>query len=284
MPPADEDLVAQYADASSLADRGSFNERFSTADRHPHRWLFDHVEVPAEGTVVEVGCGNGSLWAANADRIPGGVEAVLTDVSPGMVRDARDRLREAGVDAGVRHAAGDAGTSPDGAPVVRYAVAEAGAVPVRDGAADVAFANQMLYHVPDLDAAVRELRRVLAGDGVLYATARTRRSKRRLFEIADETLDDDVTPPNAGSTFVVENGRAALERAFDDVRLHTLDSSAVVDDPDALVAYLASMREFAGVPEFGPAAADRLRERFAAETADGPLVLQGLFGAFEARP
>jgi ubiquinone/menaquinone biosynthesis C-methylase UbiE len=48
-------------------------------------------------------------------------------------------------------------------------VAPAISIPVADDAADIVVAAWMLYHVPDLDAVLREVRRVLRPGGTLVA-------------------------------------------------------------------------------------------------------------------
>jgi SAM-dependent methyltransferase len=54
----------------------------------------------------------------------------------------------------------------------RVTVHAAGAesLPVADGSVDVIYARQVLHHIPDLDRAMREFRRVLAPGGVVFAT------------------------------------------------------------------------------------------------------------------
>ena len=51
------------------------------------------------------------------------------------------------------------------------------ALPFADGTFDVAMAMHMLYHVPDIPAAARELRRVVADGGVLYAFTNSERAQ-----------------------------------------------------------------------------------------------------------
>ncbi len=82
--------------------------------------------------MLDAGCGNGEYLRALA-QIP--VRAAGCDLSLGMLRPLAYR------------------------PLVN---ADVTALPVRDGAFDAVLAVHMLYHVPDRQAAVRELRRVLS--------------------------------------------------------------------------------------------------------------------------
>lgn len=44
--------------------------------------------------VLEIGCGDGTLWKENKDKLPENIEITLSDISEGMLRDAR---RNAGI-------------------------------------------------------------------------------------------------------------------------------------------------------------------------------------------
>jgi len=95
----------------------------------------------------------------------------------------------------------------------------------------------MLYHVPDIPAAAAELRRVLRGDGVLYAFTNSERAQSELAELIDRNGCD---PSRGGDfddlRFSNENGGALLRTAFDDVVLHEDTSTRlVVTDPECVV-------------------------------------------------
>ena len=96
--------------------------------------------------VADIGCGNG-LYLAELGRRRHAGPFLGVDMSPGMLRAARQR-------------AGDtARRSP------ALLAADATALPLRDGAADLTLATHMLYHVPEPGQAVAELRRVTRPGG-----------------------------------------------------------------------------------------------------------------------
>jgi SAM-dependent methyltransferase len=262
----------QYADASTLGVRGQFNERFTTADRHPLRWTFDHVDAPPAADVLGVGCGAGALWTVNADRVPGGWDLALTDFSPGMVRDAGDAVGDAGVEA-----------------TVRFAVAAAGAVPLADASCDAVTATQMLYHVPDRERAYADVCRVLRDDGVLYATTTSRENKARLYDLMDGAAAADIEAPAKAddAEFSVETAGEEIRERFGSVERHVRSAPLVVEGEGAVdltVAYARSMAGMDGVPAFTDEDAERLRASLADELADGPLELRRDYGLFVARP
>ena len=39
--------------------------------------------------ILELGCGDGALWTQNLSKLPGNIHITLSDISEGMLRDAR---------------------------------------------------------------------------------------------------------------------------------------------------------------------------------------------------
>src|SRR5947209_19359501 len=78
----------QYATSSNLSARIAIHERFSTATQGWHEWIFDTMALAVRARVLEVGAGTASLWVRNAARVPP-IDLVLTDLSAGMIADAR---------------------------------------------------------------------------------------------------------------------------------------------------------------------------------------------------
>jgi SAM-dependent methyltransferase len=98
---------------------------------------------------LEIGAGTG-YFALNLLRAGVVREAVATDVSPGMLRALERSAREHGLQDRVR-------AQP----------ADASELPFEDGSFDLVFGHAVLHHLPDLDAAFGEFRRVLEPGGVL---------------------------------------------------------------------------------------------------------------------
>jgi ubiquinone/menaquinone biosynthesis C-methylase UbiE len=138
----DESLRAeQYRDASNLNARIALHEQFSTNPHSLPLWIFDQLELPDDARILEIGCGSGNLWAENTKRIPEGWQITLTDASPGMICEARQRL--------------------SGSHSFRFQVANAQELPFADESFDAVIAAHMLYHVPDRDKAFSEIVRIL---------------------------------------------------------------------------------------------------------------------------
>ncbi|MDQ2653757.1 MAG: class I SAM-dependent methyltransferase [Chloroflexota bacterium] len=134
-------LVEQYRDGRNLEARIRLHAQFSANPVGLHPWLLAQIDVPPQASVLELGCGVGSFWVTNRDSTPPGWRVTLTDISPGMVREAELRL-------------GDC-------PGFTFATAAAEALPFPDATFDAVFAHFMLYHVDDRPLAIREMARVL---------------------------------------------------------------------------------------------------------------------------
>lgn len=112
-------------------------------------WLDDaraEVLAGAAGTVVELGAGTGKNLAHYPDTV---TRVVLTEPTPAM----RDQLRSRA-----------AATSSFPIEIID---ATAGQIPLPDRRADVVMSTLVLCSVPDLDAAVAEIRRLLRPGGSL---------------------------------------------------------------------------------------------------------------------
>jgi ubiquinone/menaquinone biosynthesis C-methylase UbiE len=211
----DRDVVRrEYADESGLSARISIWSR-RTGPRAIDV-TFDEVLALSPARVLEVGCGRGEL----AERLmQAGLDVVALDQSERMV----DLTRARGVDARV----GD--------------VQE---LPFADREFDVAVANFMLYHVPDLDRALADLRRVAHA---LVAATNGFDQLREMWELVGRDLAD------RRQLFMRETGASFLERYFAEVR--TIDLPATVelsaDDMRHYIAHSVAHRHLAsGVPDF----------------------------------
>jgi len=224
-------LSRQYRNASNLSARAALHARFSTNRQGWHRWVFDQFTLPPDARVLELGCGPGWLWLNNADRIPSGWAITLSDLSPGMIDEARRNLSAAD------H------------PFTFHPGLDAQAIPFEDATFDAVVANHMLYHVPDIPLALREIRRVLKPGGYLYAATNGQKHMFELGELARNLLpntpDRERLNARFSGRFRLENGSDLLNPVFTNVRLARYEDALVITEVEPLVAYvLSSTRDF----------------------------------------
>lgn len=214
---ADADVVReQYVDQTRLAARQAL-----------WRWLpgaplteivLDLAALRGEETVVDIGCGNGTYLGALRRRGHGG-PVVGFDLSQAMA-------------VGVASAGGIA------------AIADAQHLPLPTASVDVAMSLHMLYHVPDVAAAVAELRRVVRPGGcALVATNGSGHAieiKRILAQAASRVAGVDVDLEWDTRPFDTVGARQLLGAVFDQVEVSQPGVSFPVPDPDVVGDYVAS--------------------------------------------
>ena len=138
-------------------DVGRFDRWSATYDRSlAQRFLFEPVHravcdrlvsvAPPPDTVVDVGCGTGRLLAAVRVRLPS-ANLVGIDPAEGMIAQARTRFARD--------------------PRVTLHVASARSMPLDDESVDAVLTTMSFHHWNDQAASIREVARVLRGDGRL---------------------------------------------------------------------------------------------------------------------
>lgn len=196
----------QYADERNLQARVALWQ--DTEGDDPRAVLWETIVACRPRRVLEVGGGDGWLSARMRDEL--GCEVVFVDQSERMVELASTR----GLDA---------------------RVGDVQALPLPDESFDTVVAAWMLYHVPDVDQALRELARVLAPGGRLVANTNSSRHCQEVFDLIGYPWEAREW------TFRAENGRHALLRHFSSVERKDAVAVATVHDRETLVNYQRSM-------------------------------------------
>lgn len=200
----DPELVRrEYTDESGLAVREA--AQVAGTGPSPRQVVFEAVAEAEPRRVLEVGPGRGEL----AERIMRelGTEVWAVDQSERMVELTRAR--------GVEAVVGDVQD-----------------LPFPDGSFDCVLAAWMLYHVPDLDRALRELRRVLHPEGRLVAATNSERTLPELWEPIGHG------PRSEG--FSAENGEWPLLRHFTIVERRDVRGTITFPDREAAYRYVAA--------------------------------------------
>lgn len=220
----DKNWTEQYQNASNLRARIRIHELFSTNKQGWMPWFFQQLHIADGSRILELGCGDGSLWARNVDRIPEGWDITLTDFSQGMLKDAKKNLK-----------------SKEGR--FKFRLADAEAIPFEDESFDVVIANHMLYHVPDMEKAFSEIKRVLKKQGYFFASTVGKNHMAEMRQIIASFDSEMITTKSWEHTerFQLENGRGEISKWFDDVKLKRYEDNLVVTEPSPLVDYIFSM-------------------------------------------
>lgn len=187
----------------------------------------DLVDWRGDERILDVGCGPGHYISGIGVRHPG-VRATAADLSSGMVAATRAATGASGV------------------------VADATTLPFAAASFDVTLAMHMLYHVPDIPAAVAELRRVTHPEGLALVSTNSDQHVRELKALLIEAISSQLgrpmeIPPGSGDRFSLENGAAILAGSFTDVRRKAAWGTMSIPDAAPVVDYVRSIRDL--IPE-----------------------------------
>ena len=250
-------VKAQYAVPKGLDIRLTFHEKYSVNKQGYGTWLVSNYDIRDGMTVLEIGCGTGSIWLGRKNIVSGCRKLILTDLSEGMLETARKNLGERDN--------------------IEYRKADIQDLPFLNDTFDVVIANSMLYHVPDIEKGIQEVRRVLKKGGVFYcATFGEHNFTDRLAEWF--RLDGEDFMPN--HNFTMQNGKEILSRSFEDIKPLFYEDSLHITETEDLVAYLRSLTSFKAVIVLP---VQKIRDIIKEHTADGAIDLPKEYGMFICR-
>jgi ubiquinone/menaquinone biosynthesis C-methylase UbiE len=217
------ELERQYKDSSNLNARMAIY-RFGAEGGFGPAQVLDLMlkAIPSDADVLEVGCGPGWMWRGGLGRVPRSWRILLTDLTPGMTREAIAAL---GNDERFR---------------VRQM--DVHSLDLPDASFDAVIANWMLYHVEDRRRAFAEIRRVLKPGGALFAATNGDAHLGKIDLLVNKYLGD-AAPTRGGLAFSLENGAAQLSPFFVSIAVHQGRSTLQITETETVVQYALSFNE-----------------------------------------
>jgi len=263
-----DSVQAAYETTDDYEVRTRTHELYSVAEGSWQEWLVAQLPRTGVRTVLDVGCGTGGILRMIA-AAGIGERWVGLDQSDAMVQKAQSLADEAGL--ALEFRPGDILDPPRG-----------------DEPFDLICACHMLYHVPDIDAAIARCAQRVAPGGTFVATTNSRDTMEPHFtdvrSALAERFPDINIEPSPDRLFSLENGAEFLLRHFDRIELRVRRDAFRFPSPEPWAAYIKSGRhlmlakghtdeEWAEVARMID---DLAREQF----AGGPLVVPKLAGMF----
>lgn len=206
--------------------------------------------------VLDAGCGRGAYLPHLAAFMQDGARLLGLDFSSTAVTAAREQ--------------------PGGAALL---TGDVQALPFGDAAFDLVLSAHMLYHVPDIRAAIREFRRVLRPGGELAIIVGSARDQHRLDELF-VTAGGAFPLQRFSDRFTSDNAPEYCSGIFDHVESYVVHPELVITDPAAVVAYFTSMRSVAE-PSLRPGVSWDDLLRTVEQTVADTLVCEGAFRVSE---
>src|SRR5882762_214127 len=183
--------------------------------------------------------------------LPEILDLTLSDLSPGMVREAVERCQ----------------ALPFGS--VRGREADATALPCDDNSFDAVIAMHMLYHLKDPAKAIAEMYRVLKPDGFLAVTTNGIGNMRKMYELATVLGSPPHDP--AATAFGYDAAERLMRFQFGNAALSHHPARLRVTEPEDVFLALTSYPPGDEAPE---AELVRLRRAIAEAFQDGNGVLE----------
>lgn len=218
----EKSLKNQYQNASNISARINLHSLYSQNPRGWFPWIYEQLELRSGMKVLEIGCGDGALWMNNKDCLPENVEIVLSDISDGMLRDAR---RAVGTEDGR----------------FSFRTFDCHQIPYEKEIFDLVVANHLLFYCDDISLVCQEVKRVLKPGGRFLCSAY---GKNHMVEVSRlvQGFDDRIvlSAEKLYERFGMENGRAILKPYFEEIEWKGYEDFLLVPEPEPLISYVLS--------------------------------------------
>ena len=209
---------AQYAAPDRLNRRISLHEKYSVNRQGFGNWIVSHYRLEEGMAVLELGCGSGKMWAGRESLIKKCAPLVLSDFSEGMLLEAKETLR--------------------GQEGIEFQVIDMQSIPFADHTFDAVIANMMLYHVPDIEKALSEAKRVLKPGGTFYSATY---GEHGILEFLCGLFQQEGVRDSGNHSFTLQNGKSQLQAFFSDVRRYDYQDALAVTDAEDMADYMFSL-------------------------------------------
>ncbi len=218
----EKSLKTQYQDATNISARIRLHRDYSTNKEGWFPWLYRQCSIRSGMNILEVGCGTGALWCENYLRLPDHIQITLSDISDGMLRDAR---RTIGQDD----------------PRFSFLTFDCHTIPFPDASFDLIIANHVLFYCDNLPAVFKEVRRVLRPGGVFICSTYGRHHMQEISALVQE-FDSRIalSAERLYERFGLENGKSLLQPCFSSVTRQMYEDSIKLDRPEPLIEYILS--------------------------------------------
>lgn len=209
----------QYKNADNLNARINLHS-FNTNKLDWDVWFFEKMDIPENSRILELGCGNGVLWQKNKQAVKENWDITLSDFSEGMIQSATQNIN---------------------IEKIKYKIIDIQDIPYEDESFDIVIARHMLYHVPDVDKALSEVKRVLKPNGKFYVSTNGKEQMKELKGLVnDYDKNIDFDPIKYADKFGIENGSEILKKYFSNVIVEDFIGQIVVHKAEPVVSYVTS--------------------------------------------
>lgn len=215
-------LKNQYQNASNISARINLHSLYSQNPQGWFPWICQQCRIEPGMEILEIGCGDGTLWKDNLSGLPDHVHIILSDISEGMLRDARRAIGPK-----------DSRFSFD--------AFDCHNLPFEDNSLDLVIANHVLFYCEDIPKVCREVQRVLKPGGRFLCSAYSSRHMEEVSQLVHE-FDERIflSADRLYEKFGRENGTDILKTFFSDISWKLYEDSLLIPEPEPLISYILS--------------------------------------------
>ena len=226
----EKSLKTQYKNAENVSARIRLHKEYSINKQGWFPWILEQCNLKEGMKILELGCGNGALWTENIDKLPKEIEIVLSDISDGMLRDARrvvldllSQEQDLGEDA------------------FSFQVFDCKEIPFEDNCFDLVIANHLLFYCDDVEQVCKEVNRVLKKGGKFICSTYGRKHMKEITELV-QSFDSRIllAAENLYERFGLENGAYILKKVFSKVDFMRYEDYIELNKPELLLEYILS--------------------------------------------
>ena len=218
----EKSLKNQYQNASNISSRINLHSLYSVNQEGWFPWLFRQYEIKDGMNILELGCGDGALWTQNLKKLPANIHITLSDISEGMLRDARRAIG-----------------SKD--PRFTFRAFDCHSFPPKLGQFDLVIANHVLFYCDNIGKVCKNIQKVLKPQGRFLCSTYGSRHMREVSLLV-QSFDERITLSGEKlyEHFGRENGRAILSPYFQQITWQSYEDELVVTDAEPLISYILS--------------------------------------------
>lgn len=215
----------QYSSDENLRIRHETHDKYTIPKKNFVEWAVSCLQLQGHERVLDIGCGPG-LYFTKLREVHPDIDYYGVDLMPAMLAN---------------HPAG----------ANRLSVGDVQTLPFAAGLFDVVMANHMLYHVEDVESAIKEIRRVLKPGGMIMVATNSLNTmpelqvlmRRAIVLLTRQGAAQVRAPALPSDHFALENGTRVLARHFYAVVRYDLPSALVFPDVEPAITYLESTRD-----------------------------------------
>ncbi len=222
----EKSLKSQYQNANNISARIRLHKDYSVNPEGWFPWILAQCETlwnkRDDFHILEIGCGNGTLWTENFHHLPSHIHVTLSDISEGMVRESRRNI-------------GAQDTR------FRFATFDCHNIPYPSESYDLIIANHVLFYCDDIAKVCKEIQRCLKQDGVFLCSTYSEQHMKKITELVQE-FDSRIvlSGQKLYERFGLANGESILQEFFADISCRKYNDAIQISDAEPLIAYILS--------------------------------------------